>query len=115
VILAAKSINPASNKSVIHEYKTTSLLKSQERLACNLTRLWLKDYYLTYPEITVEDEVKSVLSSQDNFVKGPSPLFRDDSSHLKRGFVVQDRNYLSARWPGDVYNFSIEFIKMIKD
>ena len=44
VVLAARSIVPQSNKSVIYDYKTTSLLKSQELLAYNLTRLWLKDY-----------------------------------------------------------------------
>jgi protease I len=82
-------------------------------LAYNLTRLWLNDYYLTYPEITVEDEVKSVLSKAENFISGPSPLLRDDHNKLNRGFVVKDRNYLSARWPGDAYNFSLEFIKML--
>jgi protease I len=115
VVLAARSIDPESNSSVIHKYKTTSLLKSQELLAYNLTRLWLNDYYLTYPEITVEDEVKSVLSNKENFMKGPSPIFRDNRNKLKRGFFVRDRNYLSARWPGDVYNFSFEFIKMVQD
>jgi putative intracellular protease/amidase len=115
VVLAARSINRKTKKSVIHSYKTTSLLKFQELLAYNLTRFWLKDYYLTYPDITVEDEVKSVLSSKEDFLKGPSPIFRDDSEHLERGFFVKDRNYLSARWPGDVYNFSYEFIKMINN
>ncbi|MCK5052349.1 MAG: DJ-1/PfpI family protein [Candidatus Cloacimonetes bacterium] len=115
VVLAARSINPDTQKSVIHNYKTTSLLKSQELLAYNLTRLWLKDYYLTYPEVTVEDEVKSVLSDSNNFLKGPTPFLRDSYNHLKRGFVVRDRNYLSARWPGDAYNFSLEFIKMVQD
>jgi protease I len=114
VVLAARSIDPKSNKSVIHEYKTTSLLNFQELLAYNLTRLWLKDYYLTYPEITVENEVKSALSDQKNFIKGPSPLLRDSHDKLGRGFIVKDKNYLSARWPGDVYNFSFEFINMIK-
>jgi len=113
VVLAARSINPNTGKSVLHDYKTTALLRSQEILAYNLTRLWLKDYYLTYPEITVEDEVKSVLSSSDNFIKGPTALLRDDFRHLQRGFVVRDRNYLSARWPGDAYSFSIAFGKMI--
>ena len=113
VVLAARSINPYLGKSVIYDYKTTSLLKSQELLAYNLTRLWLKDYYLTYPGLTVEDEVKSVLSDSNNFLKGPTPLLRDSNEHLKRGFVARDRNYLSARWPGDVYNFSSEFINMV--
>jgi putative intracellular protease/amidase len=115
VVLAARSINPDTGKSVIHSHKTTSLLKSQELLAYNLTKLWLKDYYLTYPEITVEDEVKFVLSDSGQFLKGPSAILRDDFSHLERGFIVRDGNYLSARWPGDVYKFSLEFIGMIQD
>jgi protease I len=115
VVLAARSIDPNTKKSVIHNYKTTSLLKSQELLAFNLTKLWLKDYYLTYPEITVEDEVRAVLCDTNNFIKGPIPLFRDDFRHLDRGFFVKDRNYLSARWPGDAYKFSLEFIKMLQE
>lgn len=115
VVLAARSISPQSKKSVIHEYKTTSLLKSQELLGYNLTRLWLSDYYLTYPDTTVEDEVKSILNNQENFMKGPPPVLRDDYNKLGRGFFVRDRSYLSARWPGDAYNFSFEFIKMISN
>jgi len=44
-----------------------------------MTRLWLKDYYLTYPEISVEDEVRSVLSHRRNFLTGPTRviLFSD--------------------------------------
>ncbi len=114
VVLAARSIDAETGKSVIHNYKTTSLLKSQELLAYNLTRLWLKDYYLTYPGLTTEDEVRSVLSDKNNFIKGPAPLFKDDPKNLKRGFAVRDRNYLSARWPGDLYNFSLMFIKMVR-
>lgn len=115
VVLASRSINPETKKSVIYYYKTTSLLKSQEMLAYKLTKSRLKDYYLTYPGLTVEDEVKSSLYNSDNYLKGTSPVFRDSKTHLKRGFVVKDRNYLSARWPGDAYSFSQEFIIMIQD
>ena len=47
-------------------------------------------------------------------MNGPTPILRDSNDNLKRGFVVKDRNYLSGRWPGDLYNISIEFIKMLK-
>lgn len=113
VVLVARSINSKTDKSVIYNYKTTALLKTQELLAYNLTRLWLNNYYLTYPNMTVEDEVKSALFDKNNFLKGPGPLLRDSVKHLKRGFVVRDRHYLSARWPGDVYTFSLELIKMV--
>jgi putative intracellular protease/amidase len=114
VVLAARSIDTLTGKSVLYHYKTTSLLNSQELLAYNLTRLWLKDYYLTYPGLTVEDEVTSALSDSKNFLKGPSPILRDDKEHLKRGFIVKDRNYISARWPGDVYSICFGFIKMLE-
>ncbi len=113
VVLAARSIDPGTGKSVLYNYQTTALLKMQETMAYKLTRLWLKDYYLTYPEITVEDEVTNALSSSDNFLRGPNPVLRDDHNHLERGFTVRDRNYLSARWPGDAYSFSVEFAVML--
>lgn len=113
VLLAARSIDDVTGKSVLYDYETTSLLKSQELNAWRLTRMWLKDYYRTYPEITVQNEVTSVLSNKKRFIKGPTPLHRDDLQNLKKGFTVRDRNYLSARWPGDVYNFSLEFINML--
>jgi protease I len=113
VVLVARSIHPITQKSVLYDYKTTALLSSQELLAYTMTRLWLNDYYLTYPEITVQAEVEAALLDKSNFIKGTTPLFRDDTAHLNRGFTVRDRNYLSARWPGDVYRFSSEFIEML--
>lgn len=112
VVLAARSVNPDTGRSVIHDYKTTALLKSQELAAYKMTRLWLKDYYLTYPDMTVEDEVRSVLSDSKNFERGPTPVLRDSPDHMDRGFVVADRNYLSARWPGDVYSISKKMVAL---
>ena len=114
VLLASRSKDPKTGRSVLFHYKTTSLLRSQERLAYHLTRLWLHDYYLTYPETTVEDEVKTALSDPGQFVKGPFPFLRDDVVHVGRGFVVRDKNYLSARWPGDAYRFSSTLVEMLE-
>jgi len=113
VVLLARSIDPATGHSVIHRYKTTALLKSQELLGYNLTRLWLGDYYLTYPKITVEDEVTAALVDKNHFYSGPLALLRDSPKKLARGFIVKDRHYVSARWPGDTYNLTFEFIMMI--
>lgn len=113
VVLIARSVDPETGKSVIYNYKTTSLLKSQEMLAYWLTKFRLKTYYLTYPGLTVEDEVKAALSSKHNYCTGPMPFLRDSDRHLHSGFVVKDRNYLSARWPGDAYRFSKAFIEML--
>src|SRR5207302_880756 len=65
-----------------------------------------KAYYReleSYPEF-VEDEVKASLASPTDFVRGPIHLFsqgtRDDDS---AAFVVEDGEYVSARWPGDAF------------
>ena len=115
VVLAARSMAPGTGRSVLHGYQTTALLKSQERAAYQLTRLWLKDYYLTYPEITVEDEVSAALADPAHFQRGPLPMRRDTRLQPETGFVVRDRNYLSARWPGDAYRFALEFRHMLAD
>jgi len=115
VLIPTRSIDPQTQQSVIYDYKCTGLLKRQELSAYHLTRLWLDDYYLTYPETTTEDELTAALACKTQFKEGNLPLLRDDMTHLSRGFTVKDRNYLSARWPGDIYNFSLEFIDMLTD
>ena len=115
LVLAARSIDTETNESVIADYKVTSLLKSQEMLAYNITKFWLKDYYLTYPGLTVEDEVKSVLYKKENFLKGSLPILRDSPEKIERGFTVKDRNFVSSRWPGDVYRFTSACIELFND
>ncbi len=114
VIVLARSIDPKTKQSVLYNYKTTALLASQEILAFQLSRLWLKDYYLTYPGKTVEAEVSAALKEKSNFRKGNLGISRDSEKHLNKGFCVLDQNYLSARWPGDVYNFALAYAKLLK-
>jgi putative intracellular protease/amidase len=114
VVLAARSLDSDTGKSVLHGYKTTALLQKMEMMAYNLTRLYLGDYYLTYPGMTVEGEVREALGDQADFVAGPSPTLRDSPNNLERGFTVLDRHYLSARWPGDAYSFAVEFDKLLQ-
>lgn len=114
VVLAARS-KRKDGKSVLYGKRTTALLKKQEMAAYNLTRLWLGNYYRTYPETTVQDEVTAALSSPKDFLAGPTPdIRRDKPEKMKRGFTVTDGNYISARWPGDAYNFAQGFIKLLR-
>jgi protease I len=113
VLACARSIDPKTGKSVLYSYRTTALLKRLELIAYYLTCLWLKDYYRTYP-ITVEDEVISFLADRKNFIHGNSGLFRDSMKSQWHGFSLRDRNYLSSRWPGDIYRFTFEFLKIIR-
>ena len=109
-VLAARS--KEKGQSILKGYRTTALLSSQELLAWSLTCLWLGDYYRTYKQ-TVEAEVKSNLASPSDFLKGPMPIKRDSLDHLSYGFTVRDKNYLSARWPGDAHRFGIDFLAML--
>lgn len=113
VILAARSLKE-NGESVLAGYKSTCLLASQEMTAWGLTCLWLGNYYRTYPE-SVESEVKRALGEKGEFQAGPFPLLRDEPDNLSRGFIVRDRNYISARWPGDINRFSHEFLNMVKE
>ncbi|MCP4913797.1 MAG: hypothetical protein GY909_11845 [Oligoflexia bacterium] len=113
VVLAARS-RYEDGKSILFGKKTTSLLSIQEMAAYHLTRLWLKDYYLTYPQ-TVEDEVKESLENRNDFIRGPLPLFRDTENNLSPGFCLRDENYLSARWPGDAHVFSAKLLEMLQE
>jgi putative intracellular protease/amidase len=112
VLLLARSIDPETGKSVLFGRKTTALTKMLELAGWNMTRLWLGDYYRTYPQ-TVEDEVKAVLASPEDFKPGgPLPL-RDRKNLRQLGYAVRDRNYLSARWPGDCHRFAQELLQML--
>lgn len=109
VLVLARSRGPGG-KSVIHERRTTCLPKYMERTAYYITAWKLGGYYRTYPAY-VEDEVKQALRSSDQFVRGPFNLTRRGTRDDHRGtLVVQDDNYLSARWPGDAYRIGKELL-----
>lgn len=106
VLLAARS-KTKDGHSVLYGRKTTALPKWMELNAWALTALWLKNYYRTYP-VSVQEEVSSLLRSKDDFLSGPLSLLRDEPDKLSRGFIVKDKNYISARWPGDAHLFAHE-------
>ena len=112
VLLVARS-HYLTGRSVLFGRKTTALLASQELTAWALTFVWMKDYYRTYPQ-TLEAEVKANLENSDDFIKGPMPFYRDNPEQLKRGFIVRDKNYLSARWPGDAHRFANDYLELLK-
>jgi hypothetical protein len=70
-------------------------------------------YYRTYPEY-VEDEVRGVLRSEDQFVRGPRVgSARGTDADDEPAFVVDHGNYISARWPGDAYLFAKRFAALL--
>ncbi len=134
VLLAARSISPQTGRSVLYGYRTTALTWALERSAWSLARImrfWDPNYYRTYLEqdgqpdgfMSVQQEVTRALARADDFMDVPAtdPDYRRKTSGLQRdtiddarpAFVVQDRNYISARWPGDAHTFAKTFATML--
>ncbi len=104
---------PLARAGVLAGKKTTCLPKYMERSGYFLTAWKLGRYYRTY-DAYVEDEVRAALRDPADFVRGPRVLTqrgtRDDDSPA---FVVEDENYLSARWPGDAYLFAKKLLERL--
>ena len=120
---------------MLYGRRTTALTWSFERKAemvGRVVRFWDPDYYRTYPDapgephgyMSVQQEVTRALADPTHFKDVPKtdPLYRRKTSGLQRdslqdsrpAFVVRDRNYVSARWPGDAYTFAKTFSDMLK-
>jgi putative intracellular protease/amidase len=127
VLLAARSVDPATGHSVLYGRRTTALTWALERTAWRLariTRFWDRDYYRTYSEqpgqpagyMSVQSEVTRALKNPTDFcdVERGSPHWRAKTSGIARdtatdsrpAFVVDDGAYVSARWPGDTHSFA---------
>ncbi len=134
VLLAARSLDPATGRSVLCGRKTTGLTWSLERTAWRvgrITRFWDRDYYRTYTEqpgqpagyMSVQAEVTRALAAVEDFQDVPpddpyatrkaSGRYRDTFDDERPAFVVQNGSYLSARWPGDVHTFAKRFAAMV--
>jgi putative intracellular protease/amidase len=103
-VLVLARTKGADGTSVIARRRTTCLPKYMERSAY-LSTVWRRGrYYRTYPEY-VEDEVRAALSDPGvQFERGPRVMFkRGTASDDSAAFLVEDGNYISARWPGDAY------------
>ena len=113
VLVLARTHDTSTGRSVIAARRTTCLLKSQERAAFLLTAWRLGRYYRTYPAY-VEDEVVAALDSPGQFERGPRVMTeRGTASDDRPAFVVEDANYISARWPGDAYLFGKRFASLL--
>jgi putative intracellular protease/amidase len=135
VLLAARSVDPATGRSVLYGRKTTALTWALERTAWRLTRFtrfWDPNYYRTYTEksgqpagyMSVQSEVTRALEDPADFcdVAHGSPhrllkssgLVRDTAADPRPAFVVDDGSYVSARWPGDTHTFAAVLSRKLK-
>lgn len=62
-------------------------------------------------ETPVCDPKAALEDPKRQFVRGPSSLTaRGTETDDQPAFVVEDDNYVSARWPGDAYLFARRFL-----
>jgi putative intracellular protease/amidase len=137
VVLAARSVSRHTGRSVLHGRKSTALTWRLERAAWStmryVGRVWDPAYYRTYLEAdteplgyrSVQAEVTRALASPSDFCDVPkqagdyfrktSGLFRDSDADRRAAWVVCDRRYVSARWPGDANAFAAEFARVLAD
>jgi putative intracellular protease/amidase len=108
VLVLARSKQPDTGASVLADKRTTCLPKYMERGGYFATAWRLGRYYRTYPAY-VQDEVVGALNDKSQFVRGPRTVRRGTRDDHGPAFVVEDGNYVSARWPGDSYLFAERF------
>lgn len=109
VLVLARAIDPATGRSLLHGRRTTCLPRSLEMSGYLLTAWRRGRYYRTYPAY-VQHEVRRSLASRRDFSRGgPTLLLRGTRAHDRTAYVVEDGNYVSARWPGDAYLFARRF------
>ena len=105
-IVMTRTIDPSTQKSIIHNKNITGLIKRLEKLAYYITSWKMGDYYRTYPEY-VEDEVSRNLNDKSQFKRG--------SLNPYKPFVCVDENIVTARWPEDIYLYGETLIKKLEE
>jgi len=134
VLLAARSRNADGRHSVLFGRRTTALTWALERkgwMVGRIVRFWDPNYYRTYEDgpgqtagyMSVQQEVTRALARPEDFLDVPadapdysrkaSGMVRDTFDDDRAAFVVRDRKYVSARWPGDAHTFAREFAAIL--
>ena len=113
VLVLARAKDPETGRSVLAGRRTTCLPRYMEWLAYALTFWRLGRYYRTY-RLYLQGEVMAALTSKSDFVRGPITLgTRGTATDHRAAFVVEDDNYVSARWPGDAHLFAERFLEKL--
>ena len=104
LLVLARSIDAETGKSVLFNYKTTSLTKLLEKIGYASTSWLLGRRFRTY-DAYVEDEVREALHDRRQYSSGLIPF----------PHVVVDRNLVTARyWIFDADAYSKKFADVVQ-
>lgn len=105
LLVLARSIDAETGRSVLFNYKTTSLTKLLEKIGYASTFWLLGRRFRTY-DVYVEDEVRAALKDRRQYSSGWIPF----------PHVVVDRNLVTARyWMFDVAAYSRGFADVVRE
>jgi len=100
----ARAIDPETGKSVLYDYKATSLTKILEQIGYASTFWLLGRRFRTY-DAYVEDETRAALKDPRQYSSG----------WLFVPHVVLDRNLVTSRyWLFDAMSYSVKFAEMVE-
>jgi putative intracellular protease/amidase len=104
LLVLARSIDPETGRSVLYDYKTTSLTKLLEMTGYACTFWLLGRRFRTY-DIYVQDEVRAALQDRRQYSTGLIPF----------PHVVVDRNLVTARyWLFDAEAYARTFADVVE-
>lgn len=104
LLVLARAVDPDTGKSVLYDYKTTSLTKLLEVIGYCSTFWLLGRRFRTY-DTYVADEVKAALKRKKQYSSGLIPF-----SH-----VVVDRNLVTSRyWLFDAMPYALKFVEVVE-
>lgn len=104
LLVLARAVDPSTGKSVLYDYKTTSLTKGLEMIGYASTFWLLGRRFRTY-NAYVEDEIRAALKDPRQYSKGLIPF----------PHVAADRNLVTSRyWLFDAVSYSVKFAEMVE-
>jgi len=104
LLVLARALDPSTGKSVLYDYKTTSLTRELEQIGYASTFWLLGRRFRTY-DAYVEDETRAALKDERQYSKG----------FISFPHVVVDRNLVTSRyWLFDAVRYSTAFAEMVE-
>lgn len=101
-VLLARATDPRTGRCALNGRTTSGLPRAIERSAWALSAWRTKRHFRTY-SVYAEDEITEAVGSAGAFVRGP----------LRTPFVVEDGNYVSARWAQDAWAFADTYVQRL--
>ncbi|MER7556391.1 type 1 glutamine amidotransferase domain-containing protein [Nocardioides sp. NPDC126508] len=103
-LIPARAVDPTTRQSIIAGRRFTTLTLPLEKWAFKITWFRVGRRYRTYRKYT-ETEVRAAVGPRGELVRGDS---------FETPLVVEDGNFISARYPLDVPDYAATFVRRLQ-